>query len=61
MDEIIIFKLFTKKKKTGSLEMVPDALILPGDALPPAPTRAGGCCCTTDFCSTFLWKEKSQG
>lgn len=31
MDETIIFKLFTKKEKTGSLEIVPDALILPGD------------------------------
>lgn len=35
MDETIIFKLFTKREETGSLDKVPDALILSGDETEP--------------------------
>lgn len=52
MSETIIFKLFTKREKTGGLDKVPGNK--PEGGLPCLCTNT---CCSTDSCSTFLGRN----
>lgn len=62
MDETIIFKLFPLRGKNAVwiwCLMHRSCLVMEQNESCPA--SCTNTCCTTDFCSTFLWKEQSQG